>query len=835
MRQKIDLKTTLGKIFNMKSPRLTPIAFACATVLASSQVYAEQPTYTENNSSSHLANNNKQVSINLNSSDLAQCLNTFAKQADIYISAAAKYTNNKTCNEMTFTGALPEALAKLLMGTGLAVKQISTNQYALVAVESSAGLATLATAVVQSDSIKDGSSADGYISGGVTSVGMWQDRELKDTPYAINVVSNDLIKNLQATSTDQIFKMNPVVQFNRPQAQNDAPDVYMRGFDGGTSSRNGLVRDNYDHGVSMADVERIEVLTGMSGFLYGANNVGGMINYVTKRPTQERLNSVTIGNTSGSNIYAHGDFGGRIDENGDFGYRINLLAQDGETAVEYQEAERKFASLALDWQATDSLLLQLDFSKRDYHLDGRQAYWKTNAENRPSAKALDSDKLWAQKWSNQDTQTDRFGANINWDISENIAFRAAYLDEKVVRYAALSFNTIQDDGTYTQETRTNEDAPHTMKTQSMFAFIDFSFATGNLDHTITTGVRYSENTQERYQDGWSQDFADKDEEGNIISVPLNERRYFAEPVWDEHGTTPGALWKWGVESYTLGDDITFNEQWSALVGITHSKVSDKSYYGGIYAPEETYEDDATTPSVSIIYKPVEFVTTYITYMEAMEYGGTVWEEKYENRDVINVGDKLGLLMSEQIEIGAKAEIGGMLLTAALFEIDKSLEYYKILNDEQAEFVQDGRQVHRGLEFTATGKVTDNLTLVGGFTLLDAKVKEQEDAPEIEGNTPDEVAEKMLKLYGEYTISSVEGLSINAGFSYTGSFYMDMENHEKNDAYTLLDIGARYQLDVGNYPLTFRLNVNNLTDEAYWANRSAVGDGRRVSLSANVNF
>lgn len=818
----------------MKLPRLTPIAFACATILASSQLYAEQTTYAENSSSSY-SGSNKQVSINIASSDLAQCLNTFAKQADIFISADAKLTDNKRCHELSFNGYLDEALAKLLTGTGLAVKQVSANQYALVVIESSAGLATLATAVVQSDSIKDGSSEDGYLSGGVTSVGMWQGRELKDTPYAINVVSNDLIKNLQATSTDQIFKMNPVVQFNRAQAQNDAPDVYMRGFDGGTSSRNGLVRDGYDHGVSMADVERIEVLTGMSGFLYGANNVGGMINYVTKRPTQERLNSITLGNTSGSNIYAHGDFGGRIDDEGDFGYRINLLAQDGETAVEYQEAERKFASLALDWQATDSLLLQVDFSKRDYHLDGRQAYWRTNAENRPSAKTLDSDKLWAQKWSNQDTQTDRFGANISWDISENIAFRAAYLDEKVVRYAALSFNTIHDDETYTQETSTNEDAPHTMKTKSMFAFVDFSFATGSLDHTVTTGVRYSENTQERYQDGWSQKFSDKDEDGNIISVPLNERRYFAEPVWDVHGTTPYALWKWGVESYTLGDDITFNEQWSALVGITHSKVYDKSYYAGVYAPEETYEDDATTPSVSIIYKPVESVTTYITYMEAMENGGTVWEEKYENRDVINVGDKLGLLMSEQIEIGAKAEIGGMLLTAALFEIDKSLEYYKILNDEQVEFVQDGRQVHRGLEFTATGKVTDNLTLVGGFTLLDAKVKEQEDAPEIEGNTPAEVAEQMFKLYGEYSISAVAGLTVNAGISHTGEFYSNLNNNEKIDGYTLMDMGARYEFDVASKPLTLRLNINNLTDKGHWVNNQAVGEGRRVVLSANMNF
>ena len=98
-----------------------------------------------------------------------------------------------------------------------------------------------------------------------------------------------------------------------------------------------------------------------------------------------------------------------------------------------------------------------------------------------------------------------------------------------------------------------------------------------------------------------------------------------------------------------------------------------------------------------------------------------------------------------------------------------------------------------------------------------------------------MADKILKLYGEYTIADVPGLVLNGGFSYTGSHYFDEENIEKMDAYTVIDLGVRYQLDVGDYPLTLRLNVNNLTDKAYWANSSAVGDGRRVALSANINF
>ena len=43
----------------------------------------------------------------------------------------------------------------------------------------------------------------------------------------------------------------------------------------------------------MEDLERVEVFSGLSGFLYGAGNVGGTVNYILKRPTSYYLNDVT--------------------------------------------------------------------------------------------------------------------------------------------------------------------------------------------------------------------------------------------------------------------------------------------------------------------------------------------------------------------------------------------------------------------------------------------------------------------------------------------------------------------------------------------------------------
>ena len=308
---------------------------------------------------------------------LSQTLSNFSQQAGIALVVDANKINGLHSTGLQGKFTIEQGFSALLQGTKFTIKK-TTAGYILVnkTNANNESIATLATAVVNSDSLKNGSSEDGYRSDANTNIGIWGNRSLKDTPYAINVVFSEYLQNIQAMSSDQLFKMNPVTQFSWPQAQNDSPYIYTRGFRTGTSSRNGVTRDGYDHGVSMADVERVEVLTGMSGFLYGAGNIGGMVNYVSKRPTDESYNAVTVGNTSGSNIYAHGDFGGRLGNEGQFGYRVNLVAQDGETTVKDQDAERNFISLALDWQATDDLLIQVDGSYRDYNLNGRQAYWE---------------------------------------------------------------------------------------------------------------------------------------------------------------------------------------------------------------------------------------------------------------------------------------------------------------------------------------------------------------------------------------------------------------------------------------------------------------------------
>ena len=803
------------KLSLMATLTLPVVSNAFAAELSTSE------TNTLKSGSATTAPHNQQTrSFNIKAGPLNSALIAFAKQADIYISSDSVLTASKKNHKLKGNYSIEQALKQLLTGTALNFVKETNGSYRVV---EAAPTGTLATAVVESADLKDGSAADGYLVEEITAVGPWQGRTLQQTPYSINVVSESLIQNLQATSPAQVYKIIPVIQLDTPEGTYGFSAAKMRGFSSRQVAHNGInneKKSNADN-IVMEQTAQIEVLTGLSGFFYGASNIGGTINYVSKKPTDERINKLTFGNTTGSNLYLHGDFGGQFDENGTFGYRLNVVTQDGDTHVDHQSLKRNSLGLVLDWQVTDDLLIAVNASKRDWQVDGRQAFWKMgNIESRPAAKDIDANKLWTQKWIYHELNGQRLGATIDWAINKNISWRSAYSTNETKRDMLYAFNTLKSNTSYNQ--RIFKTAPANFISSGGFSYLDINFNIGDIGHTLTTGWRFSKRN-EHANELWKV--------GDITVDDLSTEKptYITEPDWGnpDLGPVRDAL---NIDSnnFIIGDDIRFNQQWSALVGVSLVEVSVSDWW------KADYKESAVTPTLSLIYQPLDNITTYASYSEGFEIGG-VAENLHNAKNVINAGEVMGPLTSSQIEFGAKIDVNGILLTAALFEIDKGLEYYSAVNDKQYEFVQDGRQVHRGLEFTATGKLTENLSLVGGFTLLDAKTKEHKANPEMEGKRPRGIAEQLFKLYGEYNITAIPGLVINGGFNHTGSFYGNRMNTDKIAAYTLVDIGARYNLDLANKEVTLRLNINNLTDEKYWLSRKDLGERRTVSASVSVAF
>lgn len=658
----------------------------------------------------------------------------------------------------------------------------------------------------------------------VSQVGPLASRDLLDTPFSINVVTEELIRNTQAVTPDDVFRLNPVAQLSSPHTR-FFTGVNLRGFSSGSTKRiDGVPSTNSYLPVDVEDKDSVEVITGLSGFLYGPGNVGGVVNYVLKRPTTERLNRVTVGNTSGANLYAHADLGGPVDEDGRLGYRVNLLGQDGDTDTDFQSIERRFASAAFDWKTTDALTLKLDASYSFKRIDGTEPYW-TAAPGVEYPDAPDPDNYYGQPFSFSEATQWHLGGGFDLQLTPDLKVRSGYAHREGTTDLTAVNNTLVGGGAYTAVASTWEYPDIT--TDGGYLLLDWEFATGPLDHTLTAGF-----------------FGDRDERTNFRS-PAGGWTALAIPAASLSGPSyvftppPGPAGPKYVagrsinRNVVVGDSVDLGERWTALVGLNHTTITDRSY-DATGAKTSSYNESEVTPTLTLIFKPADNLSLYVNYMESLEKGGTA-PAFFGGVPVVNAGETFAPLMSEQYEIGAKARVGDTLLTLALFQIDKGLQYTDVTDPLAPVYVQDGRQIHRGLELTATGAVTDQLTVYGGLTLLDPEIKDNASNPALEGKSPVDVAKVFAKAYAEYDVGAPSGLILTGGVYYTGAQYVNALNTDEIPSFVTADLGLRYETTVSGLPLITRLNVSNITNEAYWLNSHYTGTPRTVRLSATIEF
>lgn len=740
---------------------------------------------------------------------LKQALENISKKSKLSYIADETLIEGKIAPNINGVKGTKNALDKLLFGSGLeAIIEENTIIVRKITLQS-----TLETIDFVANS-NEGTAQDGYVVKDISGVGIWGNRSLQDTPYQMSVASQEMIENT-ASGIDQVFKMNPVVQVKTTSTSShswNTPNMNIRGFDVSGNHILDGIPFSWVEGVTTEELERLEVLNGLTGFLYGVGYVGGAVNYVTKKPTLERLTNLTIGTTGNEAAYIHADLGGKIDEKGKFSYRLNVLKQDGETSIKDQNIDRTLIAGALDWRVTDDLIFTFDASHKKNKTDKLTASFVSNQ----SANILDPKQGYAPDWTFSDTTQDRLGFKSLWQINDEIKLRAGYIHLDHENDMSMPYVYDNYDGTY----RLNyyRSFPHTSTTQGAYVYTDFDFNTFGIEHTLTIGGSGNK-TKSNSIDGafeWV----------NLGNYTLNQLNSVSKPTYLGSSSNKTFLSSRNEKTnFMMGDDIKFNEQWSALVGLNYAKVEEKNYNingdrtGG-------YDANEITPSLSLIYKPFNDLTTYVTYMESLESGTTVGDT-YKN-----AGEVFDPYISKQYEVGAKYSISdNLLLSSALFRIEKA-NSYEDTTTAPSTLTQDGLVIHEGLELTITGKVTDNLTIVGGGTIMDLEIDK---ANANEGKKPTDTASKMAKLYTEYNIPMVKGLTLTAGAYYTGESYRDGANTDIVPSYTVYDGGLRYKTKLDRYPTTFIVNATNLTNKKYWRNASSFGEPRNIALSMKMEF
>lgn len=665
----------------------------------------------------------------------------------------------------------------------------------------------------------EGTAATGYRVR-TASLGPLGNRPLEELPFAVSVTSREFMENLHANRPTEALRYNPAV--NPEMGSNRNGDYFaIRGFINSSNQAIDGLRATVASGGWLEDKERVEVLNGAAAFLYGLASPAGMVNYVLKRPTETPFHTLTVGDYGGAQGFAHLDLGGPLDGEGRFAYRLNALGVgNGETGVDRESQPRSLLSAAVDWQVSADTVVSLDAARYHARVESLQAYFfVSNLSQAPSAPNAATNYSAPYSVAEQDDQTQ--GVQVKSRINDQLTLRAnvrhGLMDQ---RYSGVRDRFVNNDGRYTQEMYYYR-APNVTHEDRGSVFADLQFNTGPLAHRLSAGVvgnwvRVDSAGTSTYNFPTSTVFS--------LSSPglqANPNVNTGNPVY-----TTGRTQQISV---ILADEVRLSDAWSVLAGANRSRLNDRSYSGSNGALTSAYERQAVTPSFALMFKPQAGLMFYGSYNEALEQGATA------PSTAKNAGEVLAPYLSTQYEVGSKLTLGQVDLKTALFRIERDSAY----TDPSTQLYKaDGRQVHEGVEFSFTGKLSPHLTLLGGASLLNARLTRTAGGS-LDGKHPQAVPDKLLRLYGEYSLPEVPGLVLSAGLSHTGAMWADDPNTLKLPAVTTGDLGVRYTTTLGGYTTIYRASVSNVTNENYWTSKGGsmiyLGSPRTLGASATVAF
>ena len=651
-------------------------------------------------------------------------------------------------------------------------------------------------------------------------VGVLGDKSLQNTPYSIDVYSRELMDNLQARSISDVTKLDASVSPSSGDLVTENNALAIRGispdFDTG-QKLDGMNFRSRAKDLPLEHIESVDILKGAGGFLYGFGAPGGIINYNLKRPTEQPTRTLNLQLMDSGLPLVHGDLGGRFGDSDQFGYRINAVHESGDTYINDGESRRRSASIALDWRITPDLVWQVDALKANHNRKGGQWSVIPNADGESSnftpaapLDAIDGDKRLAPEWTSYESIHETWGTDLNWQISELWSLQLAHRQSDNYRLFHLPGIFANAEGDYSAYLYSYNNLFESEQSQLK---LSGEVNTGFIRHELVAGVSHTETVSSN--SGPLNQFVD------LGSGNLSDPEEFTEPF----GRLPESAAE--TEEYSrvkrrelfLSDTLKVGQNWDLIIGARHGNLKDE--FGD-------YDESEITPSLAVIHRPIEWLSLYASYIEAFEQGEVAPET------AANAGEVFDPLVSEQQELGIKIERNDWSANAAIFQLQRGLSY----TDSDNVFTQDGEAHYEGMELSTKARLTPQWMLSASALWLDARNKQTGD-PNRDGERIQGVASEQFKLYGEYRVSGMP-LTLTAGAQYVGERPVDPQGQWEVDAYTLFDAGARYDVKPGGVPVTLRLNVENLTDEAYWLTSSgstslAQGAPRTVKLGAQIDF
>jgi iron complex outermembrane receptor protein len=561
-----------------------------------------------------------------------------------------------------------------------------------------------------------------------------REASLQDTPIAISALTADELADRGITGMEGVAAATPSISFTPYPSSSNTLILFIRGQ--GVSDPGQITLDSavglYQDGFyiprgqmatfDLADIERVEVLRGPQGTLYGRNTTGGAVNLISNKPGGEFgfRQEIGIGNNGRVRSLTVLD----LPKWGGLAAKLSFLKrkQDGYVrnagpGHDYGEEDQAGGRAALRWDNGGAFTADYFFETGD--MDSTPVYYTNaalaglipgySAQGRPEGHTYRAIDL-----PGSEGEYEAHGLTLSWDVNDALTLRS------LTGYRDVATNYVQDYAdAFFAGFRTDDDVRYHVLSQELQAV--GSLFDGRLDYVA--GLYYYEESGRHYetvdisQMVTGQPIMDKE---RLVEAQARSRAAFAQVTW----TPP-----------VLGDrlDLVFGARYTKDEREATRQMLNRVYVNPIgFIPvgqepgpgivnSNDVESSRFNPAFTASFSWNDDLNTYLRASTGYKAGGS--------SEGMEIG-QFGLTFEPEdvttLELGLKSYFFDrhLRLNAALFDSrfeDMQMFFVSSSTDNSVILaLNSGKATVRGLELDLLWQPTAALGFTFDYTYLDAK-------------------------------------------------------------------------------------------------------------------
>ena len=697
---------------------------------------------------------------------------------------------------------------------------------------------------------------------------------LVDTPKTVQVLKKEMLKEQGAASLMEALRNTSGITMQLGENGNtSAGDTFqMRGFSGQSSTFVDGVRDLGAVSRDVFNIEQVEVVKGAGGSDVGRGASAGYINLISKLPTLEQANDISLSVGTADKKRLTIDSNNVVNDS--TALRLNMMLQESNAEERKEVSSKHMAiapSLAFGLDSPTKVYIYSQHTRQDNVPDGgvptigMDGFYNSNATIMAGAK-VSRDNFYGSQQDYEKIEADMISAKVEHQLNANTVVRnitrygKSHLDRVLTGVNALSLN-----GAAIEVALIRQRVDQTNEILANQSTLNTAFQTGSINHDLVLGLeilkesqlslgttRGSTSTTTVVLNGQTLPIDSPVQNVYAPNSQVSLLIPYLTGADNDGSTTTTALY--AFDTLSLTDNLKFN------IGLRADSYKTKTTSGTLvtggasgnlatYSPQgynvgdvvtNDLEDDDTLISwnAGLVFKPAANGSVYVAFADAQT-------PPAGDSFVLSAtaGNQANAALEPQktttAEVGTKWELLNKRLNV-------SAALYRTENENQASVdaitgvaTQEGKTRIDGIELAAVGQLTNFWQLTASIGLMDSEQLNQSSKSSSTGaiSTSDSIRwtpDMTASLWTSYTLDK---LTLGGGARYvseqkrvvTTNTNLATQNMPAIPAYTVVDMMAAYKVSKNT---NLRLNVYNVFNEEYISTLN--NGGSRMTLGAPVS-